>query len=101
MKTTIEQMENIHHAGDKHFIITRGKKKYFQSYNTLVAVCVNGKVTLNKDYYNYSKTTAAYLNRFLGVTQKEKIKKIESGEYKLKVLDSRILCELNPNNLKH
>ena len=101
MKTIIEQMKNIHHAGNKHFIITRGKKTYFQSYNTLVAVVFNGKVTLNENYYDYSKTTAAYLNRFLGVTQKEKMKRIESGEYKLKALDSRILCELNPNYLKY
>lgn len=96
MKKTIEKMENIHHAGNRHFIITVGKKKYFQSYNTLVAVSNNGKVTLDRNSWNCSKTTAAYLNRFLGVTNKEKHQKVASGEYKVGFLDSRILCDLNP-----
>lgn len=98
MKTKIEQMENIHHGGNRHFIITSGNKKYFQSYNSLIAVVNNGKVTLDSYWWTYcTQTTAAYRNRFLGESTKETAKKIASGEYRLRHLDSRVLCELNPN----
>lgn len=97
MKKTIEQMENIYHAGNRHFIITVGKKVYFQSYGSLIAVVSDGKVTLNRNFWNYSKTTAAYRNRFLNVTNKECHKKVQSGEYKLRVMDSSVLRKLNPD----
>ena len=96
MKKTIEQMENIHHGCKHHFTITVGNKKYFQSYGTLVAMVNNGKVTLNINYWDYSKTTAAYRNRFLGVKNNECHKKVESGEFKLRAMDSSILRKLNP-----
>lgn len=96
MKTTIEQMETIHHSGKHHFIITVGNKKYFQSYGSLIAVVNDGKVTLNRYLWNYSKTTVAYLNRFLGITNKENMEKRASGEYKLRAMDSSILRKLNP-----
>lgn len=95
MKKTIEVMERIYLGGGKHFIITVGKKKYFESFGTLIAVVNDGKVTLNRHYWNYSKTTAAYRNRFLGESTKDTEKKIASGEYRLRSLDSRILCDLH------
>lgn len=97
MKATIEQMETIHHGGNCHFIITVGKKVYFQSYGSLIAIVNDGKVTLNRNVWNYSKTTAAYRNRFLGLTNKECHQKVESGEYKLRVMNSKILHKLNPD----
>lgn len=94
---TIERMENIHHGGNRHFIIRKGKTVYFQSYNTLVAIVRNGKVTIDEYQWQYgSQTTAAYRNRFLGESTKETAQKIACGEYRLKHLDSRILCDLNP-----
>jgi len=96
-KVTIEQMENIHHAGKRHFIIRKGVTTYLQSYNALVAVVRNGKVTLDRYWWQYcTQTTAAYRNRFLGLSTKEIASRIASGEYRLRNLDSRILCELNP-----
>lgn len=96
MKKTIKQMENIHHGGNRHFIITVGKKVYFESYNSLVAVVNNGKVTLDRYWWEYcTQTTAAYRNRFLGLSTKEIGAKIASGEFKLRTLDSRILCDLH------
>lgn len=96
-KVTIEQMENIHHAGKRHFIIRKGVTTYLQSYNALVAVVRNSKVTLDRYWWQYStQTTAAYRNRFLGLSTKEIASRIASGEYRLRNLDSRILCELNP-----
>lgn len=38
---------------------------------------------LDRDKWNYSKTTARYRNWFLGETTKETQAKIDSGEYKL------------------
>ena len=96
MKKTIEQMETIHHGSKHHFIITVGNKKYFQSYGSLIAVVNNGKVTLNRYRWNYSKTTVAYLNRFLGITNKQNMERRASGEYKLRVMDSGLLRKLNP-----
>lgn len=98
MKWTVEKMENIHHSGNRHFIITVGKKKYFQSFNTLIAIINDGKITLNRYYWDCSQTTAAYRNKFLCMSSKEIRQKIASGEIKLRSLDSRILCKLNPIN---
>lgn len=97
MKKIIEQMETIHHGGRHHFIITVENKRYFQSYGSLIAVVNNGKVTLNRYLWNYSKTTVAYLNRFLGITNKESLEKRSSGEYKFRKMDSSILRKLNPD----
>lgn len=96
MKKTIEQMENIHHAGNRHFIITVGKKKYLESYRKLIAIVNDGKITLNRYYWQYSKTTAAYRNRFLGMSTKEIERGIDTGTIKLRVMDSSILNKLNP-----
>ena len=59
----------------------------FQSYSSVIATIefIDGKrvTTLDRDKWNYSKTTAKYRNQFLGETTKETEAKIKSGEYKL------------------
>ena len=40
---------------------------YFQSYDVIVAKKSKGKTILDKDYYNYSRTTIKYRNMFLGM----------------------------------
>lgn len=97
MKKNIEKMEGLMYGYNCHFIITVGKKRYFQSFGSLIAVENEGKVTLNRERWNYSKTTAAYRNRFLGVSNKECNKKVASGEYRLRKMDSNILRKLNPD----
>lgn len=70
------------------FIIESYDRRYFQSYNSLI-VCRfrTGKVILDKNTWNYSKTTSKYRNQFLGETTKVTERKIKSGEYLLEDLN--------------
>jgi hypothetical protein len=68
--------------------------EYFQSYDTIIckidcfrADVEKRQIWLDKDKWNYSKTTSKYRSLFLGETTKETQKKIDSGEY--------ILTDLN------
>jgi len=66
------------------FIIYTPDGNYFQSYNSVIAFRANdGKITLDKYYWNYSRTTSKYRNEFLGEYIADTRAKIESGEYKL------------------
>jgi hypothetical protein len=61
----------------------------FQSYKTIICEENNytGRITLDRDKWDYSTTTGKYRNQFLGETKKETQAKIDSGEY--------ILADLN------
>ncbi len=68
--------------------------QYFQSYSTIIAKrdkfqagVEKRQVWLDRDKWDYSRTTSKYRNIFLGETTKETQKKIDSGEY--------ILADLN------
>jgi len=65
------------------FIISDKCSIYFQSYSSVIAQKKNGKITLDRDDWDYSKTTGKYRNQFLGEGIADTRKKIESGEYKL------------------
>ena len=52
----------------------------FQSYNSIIAVKKNGKITLGKNW-DYSITTGKYRNMFLGESKAETENKIRSGIY--------------------
>lgn len=68
---------------------SKGNKEIFQSYESIIAVVVDGQVTLDKHFWDYSKTTIKYLKQFLGgTTKKEIIAKIDSGEYLLGELNN-------------
>ena len=41
------------------------------------------RISLDRDYWDYSKTTGKYRNLFLGESKAETEKKIKSGEYQL------------------
>lgn len=62
---------------------------FFQSYSSIIAFRpANGNaITLDRNKWDYSKTTGKYRNQFLGETKAETQKKIDSGEY--------ILADLN------
>lgn len=62
----------------------------FQSYNSIIAKIDRRtkKITLDKYYWDYSRTTGKYRNQFLGEGIAETRAKIKSGEYKLKNLNS-------------
>ena len=58
--------------------------KVFQSYSTTIAKIHNGKrIVLDKEKWNYSRTTSKYRNIFLNETTRETEAKIASGEYEL------------------
>ena len=86
MTTKVKQLAN------NQFIIENGSGLYFQSYESIIVkktYCLGNdmdlrdKVELDKTYWNYSKTTSKYRNKFLGETTKETQTKIDSGEYTL------------------
>lgn len=62
-------------------------RRTFQSYDSIIAIKTywdeSTDIDLDKNYWDYSKTTGKYRNLFLGETKKETQKKIDSGEYKL------------------
>ena len=65
------------------FVINHNGKKYFQSYATIIAVKDEfGLITLNYDYWDYSRTTGKYRNEFLSENTAQTRAKIKSGEYK-------------------
>jgi hypothetical protein len=77
------------------FIITDNDKEIFQSYDSVIAIkvrsCESNKlfIFLDEYYWDYSRTTGKYRNQFLGEGITETRKKIETGEYILKDLNSK------------
>lgn len=70
------------------FIIGTPKGVYFQSYDTVIAFKPNnGKTVLDKNAWDYSRTTSKYLGWFLGENKAQTRKKIETKEYLLKDLN--------------
>lgn len=66
------------------YILTTPEGIYFQSYNTIIAFIDNkGQVFLDKNKWDYSKTTGKYRNKFLSENVADTRKKIKSGEYKV------------------
>jgi len=65
------------------FEIRDGNAVYFQSYNTIIVRIRNGKVTLDREKWDCSRTTGKYRNQFLGETIEETRRKIANGTYKL------------------
>jgi len=88
----VKQMTNDYGRGiPNQFIIKTDDATYFQSYKSIIAkkTCDGtDKITLDKTYWDYSKTTAKYRNRFLGMTTQEIKKAIKSGQIELVDLNS-------------
>jgi hypothetical protein len=61
--------------------------RLFQSYETIIAKIKRGQVYLDKNRWDYSKTTGRYRNLFLDETKQETERKIKTGKY--------ILTDLN------
>lgn len=80
-KSNLQKVEQFHVKNQ--FLIKDDNKTIFQSYNSIIAVNEAGKITLDSDKWDYSKTTGKYRNLFLGEDKKITEKKIKSGEYKL------------------
>lgn len=66
------------------FIIHTEEGCFFQSYQSVIVLRDNkNNIYLDKNKWDYSRTTGKYRNQFLCETKKETELKIESGEYKL------------------
>ena len=73
------------------FIIHNDNEEYFQSYKSIIVKKVTQwffnyeqketKIFLDENFWDYSKTTSRYRNKFLNETTKEIQNKIKSGEY--------------------
>ena len=85
MKVRVENMKSpiTGRAIANQFIITIGSTTYFQSYRSVIVRKTPKGVTLDKHYWDYSRTTGKYRNIFLNESKKETERKIESGVYKL------------------
>jgi len=62
------------------FIITTNETTYLLHYEKIISAIYEGKIFLDKCYYNYSETTSSVRNLFLNLTSKEVKEKIKSGE---------------------
>ena len=89
MKIKVKQMTSPRSGGPvaNQFIIYTIEGEYFQSYDSIIAFNNNGKITLDNNTWDYSRTTSKYRNEFLGEGTAETRAKIKSGEY--------ILADLN------
>ena len=81
----VENMKgNTGKAVTNQFLIYTSEGVYFQSYNSIIAFKpFDGKIQLDANYWDYSKTSGRYRNNFLQETKAQTKRKIESGEYVL------------------
>lgn len=71
------------------FLIHNNGKTYFQSYDSIIAVKdMEGNVTLDERFWDYSRTTGKYRNQFLDEDKRTTQRKIDNGTYKLDDLNS-------------
>jgi len=83
MKTS-NLINNNGNASPNQFLLTDDIKSTFQSYSTTIAQEFNsGKIVLDTNALNYSKTTSKHLFIFLGMDRKQIEAKIKSGEITL------------------
>lgn len=70
------------------FVLNDGETEYFQSYDTIIAKYKDGKITLDNNALNYSRTTSKHLFIYLGMNRKEIEAEIKTGLIKLENLNS-------------
>lgn len=86
----VENMQNAsgNNIANQFLVWDNEGNCFFQSYKSIIAKNdVNGKITLDLNTWNYSRTTAKYRSQFLGESTKETQNKIKSGIYKLENLN--------------
>lgn len=73
------------------FIIKVNGDTYFQSYQTIIAVKLrDGRIKLDRNMWDYSRTTGKYRNIFLGESKAETQFKIDRNIYELDNLNDDI-----------
>jgi hypothetical protein len=89
--TTIQNLTSSNGNKVPNQIVIRNETlRIFQSYDSIIVKVEEGQVYLDETYWNYSKTTSKYRNRFLGDSTKEIESKIKSGEYILTDLSNAL-----------
>jgi hypothetical protein len=88
----LKKAAKVERLADNQFIVHMEGKAVLQSYDSIIAIKDWRKgydinVTLDRNKWDYSKTTGKYRNLFLGETRKETEKKIKEGLYKLAELN--------------
>ena len=69
---------------NNQYIINTDNGIYFKSYNSIIVFKPrSGKIQLDINDWDYSKTTGKYRNKFLNEKKIETERKIKSGEYEL------------------
>ena len=68
---------------NNQYIIEHNGITYFQSYDVIVAKKSKGKIILDKDYHEYSRTTIKYRNMFLGMLSASVNEAIKEGKITL------------------
>jgi len=77
-------VNNSGRAINNQFTISFNGGIAFQSYDSIIAIKYDDdRVVLDKDYWNYSRTTSKYRSQFLNETTKETQQKIDEGIYEL------------------
>jgi hypothetical protein len=84
---SVEQFEGNNGPVKNQFEIQTDKGIVFQSYNSIIAAKIDGKIYLDTNKWDYSVTTGKYRNQFLDEKKADTERKIKSGEY--------ILTDLN------
>ena len=80
---SVDQFEGRNGSVKNQFLIQTDKGIVFQSYNSVIAAKISGKVYLDSNKWDYSVTTGKYRNIFLRESKKETENKIKTGQYEL------------------
>jgi hypothetical protein len=85
MKVVNMENANGHRVPNQFVIYNDDGSVLFQSYSSVIVKIdrKNDKTYLDKNYWDYSRTTGKYRNLFLHELKAETEKKIKSGEYEL------------------
>jgi hypothetical protein len=78
---SVKQMDGKNGPVKNQLVIYTDKGRVFQSYNSIIAARIDGKIYLDANKWNYSVTTGKYRNIFLDESRAETEKKIKSGLY--------------------
>ncbi len=71
-------------ANNQYVLTDPYGNEYFQSYNRIIVKSsLKGGIILDGRYWDYSKTTGKYRNKYLGETKQQTLAKIQSGAYQL------------------
>ena len=67
--------------GANQYIIKTNDARIFQSYDSIIAIKCGPMVILDKNDWDYSRTTGKYRNQFLNENKAITERKIKTGEY--------------------